>query len=399
MQGGAALLAGVVLSATCLGDEISDSVIVGKAMFRRQWVAAPTRTDAADGLGPLFNARSCAGCHPGGGPASTRVDSDGRTIIAGAVVRVGDAHGAPHPWYGKQLQTQAVPGLLPEAVARSVVDAGDGHAKAEIRLLGEALGPAYRLGVRIAPSLMSRGRIEAVAESAIRERSRSDVQHRLGLSGRARVLGADGQGRIGRFGWKASEPDLASQTAAAFSTDLGLSSPLRPQPYGDCTPLQTACLAMPSGDSRAFDGHEISGAILAMVAGYVASLDGPRGPADAGGVRIFERIGCASCHVPSMAADGGGQVELFSDLLLHDMGAGLDDGVGEPGVRSSEWRTAPLLDVSTRGGRRRYLHDGRAASVAEAIGWHDGEGRSSRLAFDGLGAGERAALISYVEAR
>lgn len=395
----AGLFACATLGAATLAAESPDDWIAGKVLFRRLWVPAPTRTDAADGLGPLFNARSCGSCHPGGGPSQTRTGSDGQTDINGAVVRLSDDQGRPHPWYGKQLQTQAVPGLTPEATIRRLVEPGDGSATTEIHLLGPQLEPGYRMGVRIAPSLRASGRIEAVAEAAIRERGASDVQRRLGLAGRARILDSGEGPKVGRYGWKASQPDLTQQVAEAFAIDLGLSSPHRPQPFGDCTPQQTACRALPTGESAAFEGRELSNLMLTVVAAYVAALDSTQAGPDTNGERIFAATGCAGCHIPRMPASGGGEVEVFSDLLLHDLGAHLDDGVAEPGVRSSEWRTAPLVDLAARGGRRRYLHDGRAASVADAVEWHGGEAASSRSAFDALTADERHALIRYLEAR
>lgn len=318
--------------------------------------------------------------------------------------RISDANGAPHPWYGEELQTGAVAGLMPEAVAHRIVSAADGRATSEVRLLGPDLGDGYNIGPRIAPSLRARGWIGAVAEAAIRDRGSADVQNRLGLSGRVRLVDAGGISKVGRFGWKASRTSLEEQIASAFAADLGLSSPLRPEPYGDCTNEQRLCRTYPNGESAAFEGREISSTMLDAVADYVASLDGPSndGPASDApntGETVLAAAGCTGCHVPHMPAETGGSVGLYSDLLLHDMGPDLDDGVSEPGVRSSEWRTAPLVDLSTRGGQRRYLHDGRAASISEAVGWHGGEARASRQAFETLPPTEREALIRFLETR
>ncbi|MBN8998076.1 MAG: c-type cytochrome, partial [Rhizobiales bacterium] len=147
-----------------------------------------------------------------------------------------------------------------------------------------------------------------------------------------------------------------------------------------------------------FDGEEISNEMLRVLAAYVDGLQAPPAVDDPRGAALFAATGCAACHVPDMPALGGGTVRVFSDLLLHDMGPGLDDGVGEPGVLSSEWRTAPLLTLSTRTGTdRRYLHDGRAATIADAVLAHGGEADPARSRFEALSGEDRAALLAYLE--
>lgn len=385
------------LAGAAVASDPADEAMVGKALFHRLWVPAPTRTNAADGLGPLFNARSCADCHKDGGPSITRLGLDGQLEIVGTIFRIAGPSGQPHPWYGRELQTGSVPGLAAEASARRRLATPGEAAWSDVHLLGPELGPGYRIGPRVAPSLLGRWRLEQVAESAILEQGSAEAQRRLGLSGRARVVVTKGGSTTGRFGWKASQASLADQVAAAFATDLGLSTPRRPEPYGDCTPQQTSCLAMPNGESPAFDGREVSDAMLGMVVRYVATIDAPRAPAPPNGEALLAAVGCTACHVPRMPTQAGGTVEIFSDLLLHNMGLGLDDGVAEPGAASAEWRTAPLLDLWTRGGHRRYLHDGRSGSLADAIAWHDGEARASRQAFESLTAADRQALIRYLE--
>lgn len=375
--------------------------VVGRSLFRRLWVPAPTRTDGADGLGPLFNARSCAACHKDAGPSlAHRAAGEQTAGISGAVFRVAGPGGAPHPWYGRQLQTMSVPGLAAEARARLRLAASGDGVRQDVVLAGPALGEGYRLGPRLAPPLAGLVALDLVDEAAVLRRARPQEQQRLGLSGRARLLtAAEGAMRLGRYGWKASQPDLVNQTAEAFANDLGLSSPLRPQPHGDCTPSQAACLALPNGESAAFDGREVSRAGLNAVVAYLKSIGVAGRSGAGGGAAAFDAAGCSSCHVPSLPASGGGSVAVFTDLLLHDMGPDLDDGVAEPGASSSEWRTAPLLDLASRDGQRRYLHDGRAASIEEAVHWHGGEAARSRELFSRLSRKERERLVTYLEGR
>ena len=151
----------------------------------------------------------------------------------------------------------------------------------------------------------------------------------------------------------------------------------------------------PASSDR-YDGNELSPDILSLVAAYVRSLKAPTPSADKAGASLFAATGCAACHVPEMPAAGGGTVAVHTDLLLHDMGAALDDGVGEPGVASAEWRTAPLIAMAPGGGRR-YLHDGRAATVDAAIRAHGGEAGAAVSRYLALSDDERRALAAYVE--
>ncbi len=359
----------------------------GRALFKRQWIPAPSSTIASDGLGPLFNARSCATCHAGGHGGRV-VDRDGRRDLIGAVVRLGDADGKPDPTYGLQVQTDAVPGLAAEAHVRFL-------PKLSMRFNYGQLAPQVHAGVRIAPSLIGRAAIDGINDEEIRRHADPEDRDGDGIRGRVReVEDIAGSRRPGRFGWKAAEPSLDAQVANAFMLDIGLSSPLYPKPAGDCTASQTTCIEAPNGRSAAFDGEEISAAMIGLVGQYLASLP-LRAATDLPGLAVFNRIGCAACHVSDLKNRTGETVQIYSDLLLHDMGAGLDDGVGEPGAASRDWRTAPLIDMKAPG--RRYLHDGRAATLSSAVRWHDGEAQQARQRYDALNAADRQHLIEFLE--
>ena len=380
----ACVLAAALTSAPALAAGGLDAA-AGKALFKRNWVAAPSSTQSSDGLGPLYNARSCSGCHIDAGPAQI-VSKNGRQELAGAVVRFGDANGAPDPYYGHQLQTGSVPGLTSEGVARFL-------PRLSYKLTGPPLAPGVRAAARVAPSLRGRAAFDDIPDEEILKNEDPDGRNGNGISGRANRV-AEG---IGRFGWKASQATLPHQIANAFALDIGLSSPLDPRPYGDCTPAQNECLAAPNGESRATDNREVSSAMLDLVAAYLAALPAPQAAASPAGQRMFEQSGCAACHVPSFKTRSGNTVKTFTDFLLHDMGPELDDGVAEPGVASSEWRTAPLIESYPRGITRRYTHNGSAATLREAIEKHGGEAAKSRQAFTELTDAEKKQLIEYVE--
>jgi CxxC motif-containing protein (DUF1111 family) len=359
----------------------------GKALFKRQWVPAPASTDASDGLGPLFNARSCSACHQGGGGARVVTSSDGTQKVVGAVVRLGSPTGVD-PYYGIQLQTNAVQNLTPEAEVSFL-------PKLSVKLLGPALAPETKMAVRVAPSLFGSAELDRASEIEIRSRADPDDTDHDGISGRVNEVG----GGVGRFGWKAAQATLRGQIAHAFAIDIGLSSPQQPYPYGDCTALETECRKSPNGESPLTDKREVSNVMLDLVAQYLATLETPKQKPNPEGEVLFSKSGCASCHVPTLKGNDGALIPAFTDLLLHDMGPELDDGVAEPGVASSEWRTAPLKKSYPAGAERRYLHDGSAITVKDAIEKHGGEAQRSREAFRNLSDAGKAKLIEYVNGR
>ena len=399
------LIALTIASATILAARAEElDSAVGKALFDRQWVQAPASTDGSDGLGPLFNAKACNSCHKDGGAARLIV-LDGEAIMRGLVVRTGTATGAPDPFYGHQLQDRAVSGLVPEAkiTAKLVkVASGTGATTSDVAIDFTLNGPGFAdttlSEARIAPSLAGRGLIEKVSEAVVLAQADPDDRNGDGISGRARmIIGADGLERLGRFGAKATATSLREQTADAAGLDIGLSSPLQQTAYGDCMPAQKDCLAMATGNSAAFENEEISGEMVAMIAAYVAQLPRPALKSDTRAEALFAATGCASCHVPSLPDAAGKPLPVFTDLLLHDMGPALAGKIGDTFAAPSEWRTAPLIDLNALKGKRRYLHDGRAATIDAAVRWHGGEADRARDKFEALGADDRAALIRYLE--
>jgi CxxC motif-containing protein (DUF1111 family) len=387
MKTHAAALVVIALASPAIADELDP--IVGRALFNRQWIPAPSSTIASDGLGPLFNARSCSGCHQDGSGARVVRDQNNRADIKGAVVRFGDAHGRTDPYYGQQLQTLAVPGLASEGTTRFL-------PRLRFHLSGPALDSGINAGMRVSPSLQGRAAFEDIPDEEILLQAETQAKADGPVKGMARRLGPDGKsGPVGRFGWKASQATLEDQIANAFALDIGMSSPKDPRPYGDCTDLETQCFAMPNGESAPFDGREVSGGMLRLVASYLRSLQAPSHASEEAGSAMFQQSGCAACHVLGMRGSDGQIVKTLSDLLLHDMGSDLDDSVGEAGVSSAQWRTAPLLDMSSPG--RRYLHDGRAATIAEAVRAHGGEAAQARRSYFKLNARSRRDLNDYLK--
>jgi CxxC motif-containing protein (DUF1111 family) len=200
---------------------------------------------------------------------------------------------------------------------------------------------------------------------------------------------------LGRFGWQASEPTVASQAAVAFAREMGLTNPL--EPHDDCAPSNRACKDAPSGGQPEIE-PELFDAVVNFERWHAIPV--PRElDLTAPGAKLFESTGCAQCHRPTLNADAGRVIHPFTDLLLHDMGQDLSDRTIAGIVAPSRWRTAPLwgmhaASVATQA--QHYLHDGRARSLEEAILWHEGEGRPARGRFAKLNAEQRHTLIDWM---
>lgn len=388
-------------------------VEAGIQFFRLIWVPAPSRPEA-DGLGPIFNAVSCVACHEANGRGQHPLTNAASPSV---LLRLGSADGAPDPLYGDQLQTAAIPGVSREAQVIFGVESApwisaSGHVFSRSALVvspvfgGAPLDGATRVSPRVTPHLVGQGLLEAIPLAALESVADENDTDGDGISGRLARLS---DGRVGRFGWKASQAGLVDQVAAAFLGDVGITSPLHPTE--NCARSDQACLSAPTGGSP-----EINARRLAFVAEYLALLGVParRAPRSAEvlrGKQLFREVGCAACHTPSyetgtVEAGDTAFVELerqriwpYTDLLLHDMGEELSDGMPEGDAEVREWRTPPLWGVGLLGvvhGEQRLLHDGRAANVTEAILWHGGEGGSARNTFAQLREVDRVALVAFV---
>ncbi len=396
------------------GDGDALRLSLGATLFRRVWVSAPASTASADGLGPLFNARSCAACHPQGGGG--RVAMAVGDVPAALVMRL-SSRGVPEPTYGVQLQPFAVQGQRSEGrvvviYEEQPVTLHDGTVvslrRPSYRIDGLGYGPLASdviLSPRLAPSLVGLGPLARISDDDIL--ARIDA----GASGIASRVWSDEAKRmaVGRFGWKAGAATLRQQVAQAFARDLGLSNTLLASAAGDCTARQPDCLAGPHGGDRHRGGLELDDRLLDLVTFFAETAVAPRPPAPASeitarGERAFASAGCAACHRPSFllpatAREPAVAIHPYSDLLLHDMGDGLADEASAREGMHRLWRTAPLWRGAASGEPRSFLHDGRARSVEEAVLWHGGEARASRDAFVAMARAEREALVAFVQSR
>ena len=420
------------LSANMAFDRQMDFSL-GNSLFRKTWIAAPASTKASDGLGPFSNARACQDCHlkdgrghvPDAGEAAVGLFL--RLSVAGGVAPMGIPDylpTLPHAVLGGQLQNFAAPGLRAEgrmglSYSDLPVTLGDGTVvtlrKPAYSVEAEGAGDVM-MSPRLAPQMIGLGLLEAVPAADILARADEADADGDGISGRANIVWSDEYQTpmLGRFGWKAGMPTIREQSAAAFAGDMGLSTSLHPDPYGDCSAAQTECRAAAVGQEAGVrDGLEVDSAAFDLVAYYSRNLAVPErrkvgDPQVLQGKALFHGMACASCHTPKFVTNRlDGQPEQsfqliwpYSDLLLHDMGEGLADGRPEARATGREWRTAPLWGIGLTDqvtGRTEFLHDGRARNLTEAILWHGGEALPARDAFAGSPEPERDALIAYLE--
>lgn len=393
---------------------------VGNAFFKENWVTPPASTAGRDGLGPLFNARSCSSCHLRDGRGCPPLGEEGSS--AGLLFRAGVAGPGgdrPHPVYGGQLQDAAVLGVAPEAHVRTELTAvpgeyadGEAYELARPRYVLERAaygdpGPELRLGPRVASQLVGLGLLEAIPEQALLAQEDPEDADGDGISGRAhRVRSArSGEPALGRFGWKATQPTVEEQVAAAFVNDIGITSSLFPREV--VTPEQARRFEPVSGGAPELSDHKLQRVTLYCQVLAVPAQRDALDPRVILGAQLFDELGCARCHTPQWTTGeqeeiptlAGQEIRPYTDLLLHDMGAELADEKQDGEARPAEWRTPPLWGiglVETVNGHTRFLHDGRARDLAEAILWHGGEAEAAREAFRALPAEERGALLSFL---
>jgi len=301
----------------------------GLALFRRTFIPST-------GLGPEFNATSCASCHNtpttgGSGGAHAFVD----WVYQGTDDRLGSA--------GVRFRLDANGNTVP--------------------LIST---PTFR---RRPPALFGVGLLEAIPDRELRSRSDPLDDDHEGVSGRL----PERFGCVGRFGWQSTACDIESFVVWALSNELGIiSAPKR--------------------------RREISDEDLSALVTYVRQLPPPAAATSSQGSEIFERVMCAECHRPvtGMARQDGTAlpVRAYTDLLLHEMGNGPREGERD---WRSEFRTPPLWGIATTGPP--YLHDGSAKTLEDAIVRHDGEAAMSRRLYDALPADQKQTLLRFVSTR
>jgi CxxC motif-containing protein (DUF1111 family) len=394
-------------------------------------------------VGPLYNQVSCNGCHVHnnrGVPPAAGMPFD--SIVVKTAGMGQNAHGGPtlEPSYGGQLQNHALDGVTPEGTATfqyATVTGqfGDGTpytlTKPTIAFTNTSAGNPVAYSVRLARPLVGLGLLEAIPEASILANADPTDCNGDGIKGVPNLVfdPEDGQMHIGRFGWKASKASVRHQVSEALALDLGVTTSVYPKP--DCGPNEAACVAAPVKPA-------LSDSALGQLVTYMRELAVPprRDLADPQVVRgevLFAQMGCSNCHAPNQSTGAttpflelqNQTIHPYSDLLLHDMGPDLaDDSQGEYVASPTMWRTPPLwaiglcdevalgstatpsvaagstpdqgMNPAPNLGPCHYLHDGRAASMLEAVLWHGGEALSAKNRVLALSSADRAALVAFL---
>ncbi len=359
----------------------------------------PVFTEMIGKLGPRFAAPSCIAC------AGAKPPAVGKPMLQ-YLVKVGsDAKGTPHSQLGSVLQPQAARGATPEGSvsisgwATTEGTYGDGTKfslqKPEYKFAGVV--PEF-YSVRIAISKpVGMGLLEAIDENAI-------ITLAANNTGRMSIVTdpETGQLRMGRFGWKASQASLKHQVASRLNDAMSITTTIFPNPdRGSAQPD----LNSPS--------NKLADADVQNIYRYYSLRAVPprrdfRDDQVLKGEKLFMSAKCDACHTPTMKTSPyhpmaelrNQTIHPYTDMLLHNMGQGLADNMGEGNVTGAEWRTPPLWGLGLIPAMLEgevYLHDGRARNLSEAILWHGAEGHESKEVFRTMSADDRAALIRFLK--
>lgn len=398
--------------------------VFGDHLFNTQWVQAPSSVATLDGLGPLFNRNSCAGCHVRDGRGRPPLPHEDRMLsklirlsVPGQTAEGGPL---PHPLYGGQLQEQGILGVPSEgrtqiAWTEKPGTFADGQPFS-VRsprytftdLAYGPLGEEALFSPRVAPAVFGLGLLENIPPADILQQADPKDQDGDGISGRPNYVWdiAKQTKQLGRLGWKANQPNLKQQIAGAFNGDIGLTTSLFTQP--SCKQGQADCLK----ETQFGEQPEVSDEFLDKITTYMRLLAVPArrnidGESEQRGEQLFYQAQCVSCHTPRMVTGQTSEhpefnnqvIHPYTDLLLHDMGPGLADNRPDFEADGQEWRTPPLWGIGLVKNVNKhtfFLHDGRARNLAEAVLWHGGEAQASKTQFLQMSAQDRTDLISFL---
>ena len=383
--------------------------------------------------GPRFNAVRCIECHALNGRSTA--PALGAPLATMSVLTAAAGPGGTQvadPTYGFNVQQQTLSNgasdfgvtLLRNDVSFRTLPSGERIELVKPVYAFKNTVPAM-FSVRQAPQVIGMGLIEALPESTILALADPNDANGDGVRGIPswNTDPETGQNRLGRYGWKARTVSLRHQVGDALIKDLGVTSPVFPS--RSCQRGAADCRTADGSTGLSETEVQKMTAYMSLIAvpaqrslrsGYpvgVTPLPGhdvnPQ-QIDAGS-KLFAQAQCVACHTPTLKtgnthplAELRNQViHPYSNFLLHDMGPDLADTLRQGNAAPAMWRTTPLWGLGSlryvQGGtdKARYLHDGRARTLTEAILWHGGEASNSRASFEALSASERSALIAFLE--
>ena len=395
----------------------------GNSLFNQSWVTAPASTSGLDGLGPTFNARSCSSCHfkDGRGKPIQEFSKISKGFLMRLSITGENNHGGPLavPNYGDQLQTASIFKVENEAsisatykiIKGSYPDGTEYELQKPIyKIFDEKFGSLQNVlsSPRVGNQTIGLGFVDALAEREILKNEDEFDCDNDGISGKANYVWnvEKNTTTIGKFGWKANQPTLKQQIAAAFNGDIGLTSSIFPTT--NCPSPQKGCL-----DSQNGGEPEVTDKQMQRITFYQSALAVPKRrnykkDNVLEGKMLFHKMECIKCHQINFKTASNYTVNSYlenitinpySDFLLHDMGDALADGRPDFKANGKEWRTQPLWGIGlikTVNKHTFLLHDGRARNVEEAILWHGGEAEKAKNNFKALLKKEREQLISFI---
>ena len=401
------------LSLAAVSRRSEKTLSAGHELFERVWVKNDPRGHGGDGLGPVFNGQSCVGCHNlGGSGGAGAIDKNIEIATANGTAGGGTGYfysfsmdfGAGRMEYRMGGDPEGASRRRPNADATSLAGIHPGFRGSDSTVLHQyGTDPAYHAwrgsvpgrhgnfsiqsSERNPPALFGAGRIDSIPDEAIEAAAKRKSPGAAQIKGRVSRLK---DGRIGRFGWKAQTATLDEFVRSAAAGEMGLEVPGRHQAADPRLPgLAATGLDMDESECDALVEY-----VRRLPVPVVIKLADEKDAAQSkAGETNFKSIGCTACHMPKLGDVDG----FYSDLLLHDMGPQLGDSdaytvfANEPAqaerlpaaglaradsgtTPNREWRTPPLWGIRDSGP---YLHDGRAATIAEAIRLHAGQGAPS----------------------
>jgi len=362
------------------GDAIPNLTSDELARFNDGRTAFRKLESVESGLGPVFNEPFCADCH------------DSPPAIGGTNQHLETRFGKRGPT-GEFDALTLLGGPLLHARGIGAVDGG-------FVFNGEVVpSEANTIASRRTQPVFGLGLVDATPDAVFRALAEGQALSSPEAAGRAATVMdlSTGDSAVGKFGWKANEPNLFQFAGDAALNEMGITSPQFPNevcPQGDCS-----ALAFNPDPSM----NDPGGQDVARFSDFMRFLGPPPAPQlDGGNARgsdLFDSVGCALCHVRTLVT-GPNAIQAFdevayhpySDFLLHDMG-GLGDGIDQGNARGNEMRTQPLWGLSAQ---TQLLHDGRVETVSAAIAAHDGQATAARNAFAALSESDRASLLAFL---
>ncbi len=406
-------------SSSNMNDEEYDKFILGRSFFTIPWVEAPSATTARDGLGPLFNANTCIGCHPNHarGTLFNKSSTASKSLIPKISIPSNNTHLhenflqkdglIPDPVYGGQIAISSSNDVPYEAkvnidfekIKLFFDDEEHFIDKPKYSLINLNYGKLHKnanVTYRLAPTLYGMGLISQIDDKSILKNVDEDDSNGDGISGKANFVYSKitQKNELGKFTYKASVAFLKEQIANAAFNDMGLSTSINKGE--NCTSFQKECNDAP----KSRDELDITDERLDAMTFYLANLPTYEPNASESfkkGLSTFSKASCTSCHTPTLKNKNGKDIYIFSDLLLHDVGEGLGDGRSEFLAQKNEFRTAPLWGFKNEKKGFRLLHDGRAKTFEEAILWHGGEATRAKENYIALNKKDKKLLIEFLK--